>query len=111
MLNQGVPLGETWRYGKAGNFGFLSPSIVDGKKVNIVSFSAEEAARLSNVTLAHVAFRWGRGYDKKFNYVKQDRWEWSGSDLRMVTPTANSQTLNAGQQDALEGSLSVHVAH
>ena len=79
--------------------------------VNVVSFSAEEAASLSDVTVAQVAYRWGGGYDKKFDYINQRRWRWSGDDLRIVEPTANSQMLNAGQQDALKGDISVHVAH
>jgi hypothetical protein len=107
----GIPSSEAWRYGKAGNFGFLAPTLVNGKVVPVVCYNEKEASELSDVTLGMVAYGWGRAQDKKFDYRTNRRWRWDGSEVREVVPVAHTQLLIAGQQDALEGDISVHVAH
>jgi hypothetical protein len=82
-------------YGKAGNFGFISPNISEGKMSQMVSYKVEEAVELSNLNLQEVALIWQRGYDKKYDYAKGTRWSWKGSDVKDVQPVDHSAELAA----------------
>ena len=85
----GISLLETEEYGKAGNFGYLSPSkdgVNDKNKIVKVGFSVEEAVENSDYTLQEVAYLWGRANDKKFDYKNLKRWEFDGSDIPTVEP-------------------------
>ena len=82
-------------YGKAGNFGFISPNISEGKMSQMVSYKVEEAVELSNLNLQEVALIWQRGYDKKYDYANGTRWSWKGSDVKDVQPVDHSAELAA----------------
>lgn len=83
-----IPLVEIEKYGKAGNFGFLTPTapVNNGtKQVHVVvCFEPEEASQLSDFTLSEVAYTWGRAYDKKFDYENLKRWHFDGSNIPFV---------------------------
>lgn len=105
-----IPLSEVTKYGKAGNFGYLSPSIQKEKVVVVVGYEAEEAVKNSDLTLAEIAYGWGQSYDKKFNYDTLERWEFEGSDIREVKSVEHTQ--NIRQIGVLsEDDISVHVNH
>ncbi len=103
-------LSEMSQYGKAGNFGLLSPKIIEGKIVVEVAFEAEEARDLSDLVLKEVAYAWGRAYDKKFDYKNLKRWHFDGSDVVDVRAVANSQNIE-NQTVLTDGDISVHVSH
>lgn len=105
-----IPLSEVSKYGKAGNFGMLSPSIVQGQNKVIVkvAYEPEEAVRHSDLTLAEIAYGWGSSYDKKFDYENLCRWTFDGSDIMPVKAVEHSQ--NIRQVGFLSDSdISVHT--
>lgn len=107
-----IPLTEITKYGKAGNFGFLSPSIAEGqnKVVVIVGYEPQEAVDNSDLTLAEIAYGWGRAYDKKYDYDNLCRWTFQGEDIKQVKAVEHSQNLR--QEGFLSDSdISVHVNH
>jgi hypothetical protein len=104
-----VPLQDLAAYGKAGNFGFLSPTLVLGKVIVVASYEPDEAARLSDLTLADVAYAWGRAYDKKFDYENLERWTFDGGDIVEVAACDRSQDLN--ESVLTKTDISVHVNH
>lgn len=101
-----IPISELSTYGKAGNFGYLSPTIVGKKIVVKVSYEPDEAERLSDLTLGEIAFGWGQAYDKKFDYENGVRWLFQGDDIKNVRAVGNSQAINA-----VDGDISIHVNH
>ena len=101
-----IPVSELASYGKAGNFGYLSPTIVGKKIVVKVSYDPDEAERISDLTLGEIAFGWGQAYDKKFNYSTGERWLFEGGQIVDVKAVANSQDINAANDD-----ISIHVNH
>ena len=108
MRKQGVPLSECWKYGKAGNFGFTTPRFVGGKVVPFACFDAEEASRLSDMTLAMVAYGWSESIDKKFNYQTGERWTWNGADVMTVKSISHTQQLQAEESIMLKGDISMN---
>ena len=75
-------------HGKAGNFGYLSPSkpVTNSKKtIVLVSFEVEDAETNSDYTLREVAYLWGKANDKKFDYVNLSRWHFDGEQLPTVS--------------------------
>jgi hypothetical protein len=107
-----IPLTEITKYGKAGNFGFLSPSIAEGqnKVVVLVGYEPQEAVANSDLTLAEIAYGWGRAYDKKYDYENLCRWTFEGEDIKQVKSVEHSQNLR--QEGFLSDSdISVHVNH
>lgn len=107
-----IPLTEITKYGKAGNFGFLSPSIAKGqnKVVVKVGYEPEEAVANSDLTLAEIAYGWGSAYDKKFNYETLERWLFNGDDMKMVKAVEHTQNIDTG--DILgQDDISVHTNH
>jgi hypothetical protein len=107
-----IPLTEITKYGKAGNFGFLSPSIAEGqnKVVVLVGYESQEAVDNSDLTLAEIAYGWGRAYDKKYDYENLCRWTFEGEDIKQVKSVEHSQNLR--QEGFLSDSdISVHVNH
>lgn len=110
-----IPLADIHAYGKAGNFGFLSPTIVPLKNKNHkivvkVSYEAEDASNLSDLTLGEVAYSWGRSYDKKFDYENLKRWEFEYGDTVEVRAVEHSQ--NIVESDVLSDTdISVHTNH
>jgi hypothetical protein len=102
-----LKLKELGPYGRAGNFGFVVPQIVDGKIVPYVAYEPEEAADTSDLTLEDVAMLWSGSWDKKFDYQNMKRWMWKGSDVRDVEPIAHTQNLLAEQQNTIDGDISV----
>lgn len=107
-----IPLSEVTKYGKAGNFGFLSPSIEKDKKkvVVVVGYEPEEAVNNSDLTLAEIAYGWGQSYDKKFNYETLERWTFDGSDIKQVKSVEHTQNLR--QAGTLtDDDISVHMNH
>jgi hypothetical protein len=107
-----IPLTEITKYGKAGNFGFLSPSIAQGqnKVVVVVGYEPQEAVDNSDLTLAEIAYGWGRAYDKKYDYENLCRWTFDGGDIKQVKAVEHSQNL---RQDGFlaDDDISVHVNH
>jgi hypothetical protein len=82
-----IPLIEIEKYGKSGNFGFMSPTapISKDKKPHVViSFEVEDASALSDFTLRDVAYIWGCAYDKKFDYDNGRRWHFDGNKIPYV---------------------------
>jgi len=76
-------------HGKAGNFGYLSPSkpVPNSKQtVVLISFEVEDAERNSDYTLREVAYLWGRANDKKFDYVNLKRWHFDATDISIAEP-------------------------
>lgn len=76
-------------HGKAGNFGYLSPSKpVAGSKqtVVLVSFEVEDAEANSDYTLREVAYLWGKANDKKYDYVNLKRWHFDATDISIAKP-------------------------
>tara|TARA_Y100001937_G_scaffold127603_2_gene200353 strand:- start:1112 stop:3469 length:2358 start_codon:yes stop_codon:yes gene_type:complete len=106
----GVALKETSAYGKAGNFGLLSPKIIEGRVEVEVSFEADEADRLSDLTLRQVAFSWGSAYDKKFDYANHRRWLFDGADIVNVQAVEHTQNL-VSAVELSDSDISVHVSH
>lgn len=106
----GARLSNLHAYGKAGNFGFLTPSVVDGKITPTVAYTPEEAADLSGVTLLTVATLWGASYDKKFDYATGERHVFNGSDFVQVRAVDRTQDLEAGGVLG-DSDISVHVSH
>lgn len=87
-----LPLLEVEKHGKAGNFGFLSPTVpIAGSKKSIIkaSFNAREAVELSDFKLSHIALLWGRANDKKFDYKNLKRWEFDGRNMPTVKAFEN----------------------
>lgn len=83
-----VPLSELAPYGKAGNFGYLTPTCPANngtKKVHVVvCFEASEASEQSDFVLSEIAYSWGQAYDKKFDYENMKRWEFDASHIPYV---------------------------
>ena len=82
-----LPLLEVEKHGKAGNFGFLSPTMpIKGSSKMIVkaSFDVESASNLSDFKLEHIALMWGMANDKKFDYKNLKRWEFDGRNMPTV---------------------------
>lgn len=107
-----IPLKEVTKYGKAGNFGFLSPTIAEGKNKVVVkvSYESDVASQLSDLTLAEIAYGWGKSYDKKYDYDNLERWTFDGSDIKKVKAVEHSQ--NIRQDDGiLDSDISVHMNH
>jgi len=110
-----IPLENISAYGKAGNFGYLSPTIEvqpnrKHKIVVKVSYEAEDASSLSDLTLGEVAFAWGQSYDKKFDYENLKRWEFEYGDTVNVRAVEHSQ--NIVESNALSDTdISVHTNH
>tara|TARA_R110002020_G_scaffold2736_1_gene12819 strand:- start:275 stop:2605 length:2331 start_codon:yes stop_codon:yes gene_type:complete len=102
---------DDWtKYGKAGNFGFLSPTKpnIDSKKiVPEVSYEPEDASNISQITLGMVALGWGSSKDKKYNYETMQRHLWYGEDVREVEAVARTQDLV--RDDDLD--ISIDVRH
>lgn len=107
-----IPLTEITKYGKAGNFGFLSPSIAEGqnKVVVVVGYEPQEAVSNSDLTLAEISYGWGKAYDKKYDYENLCRWTFEGEDIKQVRAVEHSQNL---RQDGFlaDDDISVHVNH
>ena len=93
-----IPLREIEKYGKAGNFGFMSPTAPKGKDKNphvVISFEVEDASALSDFTLRDVAYIWGCSYDKKFDNLK--RWHFDGTKIPYVRAYERQlETMNLG---------------
>ena len=106
---------QNWvQYGKAGNFGFLSPTkpIITSKKiVPEVSYEPQEASMLSDILLEEVAYGWGMSMDKKYNYDNLSKWEWSGNEVRIVEAVGRTQDLLYDENGILEEDISVGVNH
>ena len=102
-----IPLREVGAYGRAGNFGFIAPGILDGELNSLVAYEPEEAVRLSVLDLEDVAMLWGNSWDKKFDYGKSKPWAFMGSEVRTVEPIGHTQALIQSQQDTLEGDISI----
>ena len=82
-----IPLREIEKFGKAGNFGFMSPTAPISKDKNphvVISFEVEEASELSDFTLQDIAYVWGCAYDKKFDYDNLKRWHFDGKKIPYV---------------------------
>jgi hypothetical protein len=103
----GVPLSECWKYGKAGLFGFVVPTIIDGKVTPQLAFDAHEASRLSCYTLEMVAYGWSEAVDKKYDYKAGDRWEWDGDDVKTVAPIGHTQMMQTAEAMVLDGDISI----
>jgi len=101
-------LKDATHYGKAGNFGFLCPSVVKGKVKPIACWDKEEADKFSNITLGEVAISWKLGIDAKYDYDNSVRWSFDGSEVRTVEPIPHTQDLMAAQ-GALMADISVEV--
>ena len=103
------------QYGKAGNFGFLSPTKPNPKSKSIVpevSYEPKDASKISDMTLEEIALRWGASKDKKYDYQKMKRWRWKGSDVRIVESVKRTQDLLlVGLDDKQEIDISVDVRH
>ena len=104
MRQFGIPLRKTGSYGRAGNFGFLCPKLVDGKVTPHVAYDPEEAIALSDMTLEDVAMIWSSSFDSKYDYTTFDRWTWGGDEIRLVEAVPHTQQLMASE---LEGDISV----
>jgi hypothetical protein len=102
-----LPLKALGAYGRAGNFGFISPAIEDGKIVPKVAYEVEEAERYSDLDLEDVAMLWSGSWDKKYDYSKLERWRFTGSDVRTVDAVAHTQLLLQSQQDTLKDDISI----
>lgn len=99
-----IPLSEIAVYGKAGNFGFLSPTI-DGKKLIVkVSYEPKDASDISELTLQDIACLWGSAYDKKYDYDNLERWTFDG-DKFTVASMATPRTADLSDDD-----ISVHTS-
>lgn len=107
-----IPLSEITKYGKAGNFGMLSPSIVKGKNKVIVkvAYEPQEAVDNSDLTLAEIAYGWGQSYDKKFDYESLDRWQFDGDDVKQVKSVEHTQNIRQSSFLA-DTDISVHANH
>jgi transposase len=98
-----IPLVEIEKYGKAGNFGYLTPTapVNNGtKKVHVVvCFEPHEASELSDFTLSEIAYAWGSAYDKKYDYENLRRWHFDASDIPYVKSyqIQLSQTADTGE--------------
>lgn len=82
-----IPLREIEKYGKSGNFGYMSPTAPESKDKNphvVISFEVEDASSLSDFTLRDVAYVWGCAYDKKFDYDNLKRWSFDGLKIPYV---------------------------
>ena len=88
---------EEWtQYGKAGNFGFLSPTKLNPNSKKItpeVSYEPNDASKISDITLEEVAYGWGSSIDKKYDYDNLSRWMWEGKDVRIVEAVPRTQDL------------------
>ena len=102
---------DDWtKYGKAGNFGFLSPTKPNAKSSKIVpevSYEPQDASNISQVTLGMVALGWGSSKDKKYNYDTMQRHLWYGEDVREVEAVARTQDLVT--EDELDISIDVRL--
>ena len=111
MRRFGVSLADSSMYGKAGNFGFLSPTVNDkGRIVPAISYDAQEAADLSQVSLMEVAVLWGSSFDKKFNYTTGERHVFRGEDFKPVRAVDRTQDIQSGEVLG-DSDISVHVSH
>lgn len=108
MFKQGVPLSECASYAKAGNFGFTTPTIENGKVKPVACFDAHTAMELSDMTLEMVAFGWSESWDKKFNYDDFTRWSWEGHEVRTVKSISHTQQLQAKESTILDGDISMN---
>lgn len=102
-LRQGVGLADVWKYMKAGNFGYTTPTLVDGKVVPVACFDSMEAMELSDLTLEEIAFAWSESKDKKFDYQTGNRWKWTGNQIVEVDPVSHTQQLQA----KMDGDISI----
>ena len=106
---------KNWiQYGKAGNFGFLSPTkpVITSKKiVPEVSYEPQEASDISDILLEDVAYGWGMSMDKKYDYDNMSRWQWLGEEVRTVEAVARTQDLLYDENALLEEDISVGVKH
>jgi hypothetical protein len=107
MLRQGIPFSETWKYAKAGNFGFTSPTFSKGNVKPVACFDAHEANMISDMSLEMVAYGWSESRDKKFNYDTGSRWAWEGSEVRTVLSISHTQMLQA-EEALLSGDISMN---
>tara|TARA_R110001592_G_scaffold363343_1_gene684542 strand:+ start:9084 stop:11363 length:2280 start_codon:yes stop_codon:yes gene_type:complete len=98
-----IPLAEISAYGKAGNFGFLSPTIKKNQIIVKVSYEPKDASDISDLTLQDVACMWGSSYDKKFDYDNLERWKFDGEGFTL----GKSATPRTADID--DGDISVHV--
>ena len=102
-----IPLEEIDAYGKAGNFGFLSPTAPNNRSTPyvVVSYEPQEASSLSDFTVRHVARMWGLSYDKKFDYENLRRWHFDTSSISIAnayqraSPNTNMQSECFGVED------------
>lgn len=95
-----IPLEDIDAYGKAGNFGFLSPTSPNGRGSNpyvMVSYEPQTASELSDFVVQDVAFMWGNSYDKKFDYENLRRWHFSCEDIS-IAKSYERKTPNTNQQ-------------
>lgn len=106
---------DNWiQYGKAGNFGFLSPTKPNSKSKKIVpevSYEPKEASLISDIVLEEVAFGWGNSMDKKYDYNNMCKWEWKGEDVRIVEAVARTQDLLYDEDGIMEQDISVGIKH
>jgi len=105
-----LPVSALGPYGKAGNFGFLSPSVEGSKIVPVVSYDRHDAARLSDLTLLHVASLWGQAFDKKFDYTTGERHVFHGSQFTEVRAVDRTQDIESGSLLG-DNDISVHTSH
>lgn len=103
----GVPLEDCWKYGKAGLFGFVVPTILDGKVSPTLAFDANDAAELSCYTLEMVAYGWSEAVDKKYDYDNDDRWVFFGEDVKTVAPISHTQMMQTAEAMVLDGDISI----
>ena len=95
-----IPLEDIDAYGKAGNFGFLSPTSPNGRGSNpyvMVSYEPQTASELSDFVVQDVAYMWGNSYDKKFDYENLRRWHFSCEDIS-IAKSYERKTPNTNQQ-------------
>lgn len=110
MRRYGVRLSEVHAYGKAGNFGFLTPTVEGKKVVPTVSYDPVEAAALSDLTLLSVAALWGSSFDKKFDYETGKRHRFDGAEFKDVRAVGHTQEIEAASILG-DSDISVHVSH
>lgn len=97
-----IPLEEIDAYGKAGNFGFLSPTAPNNRSTPyvVVSYEPQDASNLSDFSVRHVARMWGASYDKKFDYENLRRWHFDASNISIANAYERKEPNSNQQSDA-----------
>ncbi len=97
-----IPLEEIDAYGKAGNFGFLSPTAPNNRSTPyvVVSYEPQDASNISDFSVRHVARMWGSSYDKKFDYENLRRWHFDASNISIAKAYERKEPNSNQQGDA-----------